>query len=426
MATPCPAASSILDRLPRELRRIVYDIVLDHQQLLPFRSRARVCSTCRSWRDFVEATPAYWTVIPVDSVTPASFVLRWAALADTLPLEFTIVLNSSEPVLPLGYLLAFLLRAGRLTIESDRCDTLTRLRQTFHGLSTPALTYFAATLHRVPSSYAQFVLPPVDEPWFPDAGADSTLEILDLNCCPLPFPRLIYPRLRELYLSGRHYRYNIDAAHLAVVMSAGPPDVHSSSVQELDLTFSHTDDTVLLASTFDFPALSKLTIDVTSLRDAVYLAQMPPATLSTVSALVFRKRLLRRDPFTILSPDLLTRFYNVTSLDIRLCHSWIFPQLLTSVSQHAAATGATLLPRLSSLSVHRVSLDDLTAFAVLYGASDDDDGTRSVLRHIRTTACLCARSLAADAVGKRQWLTAHVLDFVVVFFAHGTDPNYDV
>ncbi|KAJ7606045.1 hypothetical protein DFH06DRAFT_1348308 [Mycena polygramma] len=441
MSSPCPTPC-LFNSLAPELRRLIYDIVLDPQQERPIRTRSRVCSTCRNWRTFVEATPSYWTFILVDSEVAPSSVLRFIALASSLPLEFRIVLKSSEPILNLAYLSASLLTAVRLTIESDRLDTLHRLRQTFHGLSTPLLVYFAASLHRIPSSYAQFVAPPiVNAPWLPDAGAQEALEALHLNCSPLPFPHFIFPRLQTLHLSGRHFRYNVDVNQLAVVMANSPllasltihrfhcfgldpsipaPVIRSSSVREMDIVFSHTDDTMALASTFDFPSLSKLTVDITSVYDGIYLSLLPHATLSTVSTLVLTKRLTRDKEFPFISSALLGRFHNLTSLDIRSCHPWVFTQLLAAVSEHAASTGSILLRRLGFLAVHHAPMHDLVSFATLYGASDADDGSHSVLRRIWTSACLCEHSFDPDVVGSRQWLSSHVLDFVVEFSQCGT------
>ncbi|KAJ7680204.1 hypothetical protein DFH06DRAFT_1315011 [Mycena polygramma] len=436
MSSLC-SISCPFNSLPPELRRSIYDLVLDPHQERPTRARSRVCSTCRSWRNFVEETPTYWTSILVDSEVAPSSVLRFIALACSLPLEFRIVLKSSEPILDLAYLSASLLTAVRLTIESDRLDTLLRLRQTFHGLSTPLLVYFAASLHRVPSSYAQFVAPPVvDAPWLPAAGPQGALEALHLNCSPFPFHHLIFPRLRALHLSGRHFRYNVDVNQLAVVVANSPllttltvhrfhcfgldpslpaPVIRSTSVREMDIVFSHTDDTMALASTFDFPALSKLTVDITSVYDGVYLSLLPPATLSTVSTLVLTKRLVRDKAFPFISSVLLERFHNLTSLDIRSCHTWVFTQLLAAVSEHAASTGSLLLRHLGFLAVHLAPMHDLVTFATLYGASDADDGSHSVLRHIWTSACLCTQSFTPDVVNSRQWLSSHVLNFVVEF-----------
>ncbi|KAJ7608891.1 hypothetical protein DFH06DRAFT_1148784 [Mycena polygramma] len=429
------------DRLPPELRRGIFDIVVLATPETLVRNRTRACFICAAWKAFLESVPSYWTFTLVDSIIAPSSILRFIALAKSLPLEFRIVLTS-DAVLSLTYLAPFLIRAVRLVIESDRADTLLRLRETFRGLSAPALTYFAASMHHIPNDYAQFVLPPLaTPPWF--YGPHKYLETLHLNCIPVPFMGLDFPRLLELSLSGRHYRYSVDAAQLGGLIANSPllrslairrlhcegvlaPSVplviRSSSIEELELSFSYTNSTLLLASAFVFPALSKLTVDVMTMEDAAFLFGLPSATLSIVTTLVIRNRHMRADPFPFPSSALLMRFHNVTSLDLRRCCAWVFPELLSVASQYSASTGSKVLPCLASLTVNRVSLDDLISFVILYGACEGSDGSHSVLRRIRSSSCLCDYSFTTGIVANREWLTSH---FLVLTLAQYVRPTHN-
>ncbi|KAJ7605084.1 hypothetical protein DFH06DRAFT_1348938 [Mycena polygramma] len=400
------------DRLPPELRRGIFDIVVLATPETLVRNRTRACFICAAWKAFIESVPSYWTFTLVDSIIAPSSILRFIALAKSLPLEFRIVLTS-DAVLSLTYLAPFLIRAVRLVIESDRADTLLRLRETFRACITfPTI---------MPSSCSPPLATP---PWF--YGPHKYLETLHLNCIPVPFMGLDFPRLLELSLSGRHYRYSVDAAQLGGLIANSPllrslairrlhcegvlaPSVplviRSSSIEELELSFSYTNSTLLLASAFVFPALSKLTVDVMTMEDAAFLFGLPSATLSIVTTLVIRNRHMRADPFPFPSSALLMRFHNVTSLDLRRCCAWVFPELLSVASQYSASTGSKVLPCLASLTVNRVSLDDLISMSaphvtsslfnrlpneisrMIFGLALDNPKTR--LRY-RSKFCFCS------------------------------------
>ncbi|KAJ6497125.1 hypothetical protein C8R47DRAFT_1069175 [Mycena vitilis] len=431
------AASSVFDRIPNELRRSIFDDVLRsaHSRL---RLRHKICVCSSDWMEFVMSVPEYWQLIVVDPIIAPSSILRFIHLARTLPLEFRIVLSSSGPVLSLHYLSPFVLRAVRLTVESDRMDTMLRLRQAFLGLSAPALTYFSVDLQRQASSYGGPSSPTLSLPWFD--GGHGSLEVLNLYCAAVPFTVLTFPRLHSLRVGGNHLFHPVATLVGAVIRGSPllkvltienlhytpeqPPStsvpILSSSIEELDLTFrdNHAAHAAFLVSTFQFPYLTKLTVDVCHPRHVDAIRSLPSGLLSAVTTVVFRNSCRRFPPFVCLDISLLLRFSHVTSIDIRPSLPHVFDELLLSASAYKASAGSNVLPHLASLTIRGEPWEGILKFACLYGANVDHDGSDLVLRCVRAAACDCQEP-SIDVLTSRSWLIAHLLDYAVDIFSCG-------
>ncbi|KAJ7605083.1 hypothetical protein DFH06DRAFT_1150755 [Mycena polygramma] len=377
--------------------------------------------------------PELWTTIDVDKDISPSSVLRFIRNAGALPLKMCIVLDSEDPILSLDYLAPFVHQLASLKIESDRAETLCRLRQTFWALSAPNARFFSVSLKRNPSpSTNRAFAPPllVTQPWFP--GPATALETMHLGVCSaLPFWNTDFPALCRLCVWGFSFRHTVSIDMVKTVVESSPllrvvtlrrfscidsfdsPSViSSSSVEEMGISWGYDDSMVLLISTFVFPSLTKFSIDLCCWAHVRDMLRIPRPLLSAITTLiVLNPRDPRRHTLVMAAP-MFEMFPSLTFLDISGSRPPLFLEFLEAASIFAAShSGLNLIPALQTLLLSTVDACNVIQVAKLYGARAGGDGTDLVLRTVRASRCLCPHNDTEAISSERSWLTAHLTDF---------------
>ncbi|KAJ7740549.1 hypothetical protein B0H16DRAFT_1728911 [Mycena metata] len=312
-------------------------------------------------------------------------VLANITLAASLPLRFHIIVRSSDPVLDFGSLAPHMLRATHFTLESDDQLTLSRLHQSFKGISGPLLRHFALFFRRDRQNTPRDCTPLLPRSWF--SGQLQALEVLHVCCAAMPFADLHLPALRVFRMWGVHRQYSIDFRTLSGVICNSPllqdvslrrftctglrsfdtlPVLRSTSVRTLELGFPCDGSLGRLASLFEFPSLSDLLLEISTLGHVRQTELLRPQLLATVASLTISNPSARSVPFDFPYTHLFLLFPCLRALDLSLSHPRVFADLVLTSSLHFRAHAVALLPRLASLTVNHTGMRDLYEFASCY------------------------------------------------------------
>ncbi|KAJ7626388.1 hypothetical protein DFH06DRAFT_1142107 [Mycena polygramma] len=423
-------SSSLFDRLPNELSRMIFHLALRNPKRR-VRYRTKFCFCSSDWMRFLMCIPELWSTITVDNDVPPSFVLRFIENAGTLPLEFIIVLDSADPVLSLDYLAPFMHQVDVLRIESDSDETLFRLRQSFHALSAPNARVFTISLKRIPRSGHRSPPPPlITLPWFPGPAAALTYMVVGASAA-IPFYNVGFPALRRLCIWGFDPRYTVGAAMVKTVIQSSPvlrvltlrrfcctgltgdlPVIYSSSVKEIELSWAYDNSLSLLVSSFDFPLLTKFTVDLCGPDHVQDVLAVPLSLFSTVTDLiVLNPRKPQRSSY-VPATLMFQMFPSLTFLDLSGSRPPLFLEFFDAASGFAASNhGDNLIPALQTLLLPSVDPGDVIALTKLYGARSWSDGADLVLRTIQASCCLCPHKNTGTVASQRSWLSAHISNF---------------
>lgn len=429
----CPSEACLWFLLPYELRLYIFDILLGFGKY-DNALRTKVCGTSSDWMRFIRSHPRYWTRVLVTSRVARDDVLSLIALAGTLPLRFHIIFNSSDPVIDLGYLAPHMLAATHFTVESDDKDSLTRLQQSFQGVQGPSLRHFALFFRRVRQPVPRDSTPLLPRTWF--SGQHQALEVLHLCCAVIPFADLYFPSLRVLRIWGVHPQYSLDVRILSMVICGSPmlqdltlrrftctglrdlaalPIIRCTTLNTLELGFSCDRTIGRLATLFDFPSLSELLLEISSVSHVDQVRALRPQLLSRVTLLTIRNPRAVYVPFIFSSIDVFPLFPCLRALNLRLSHPPVFADLVRATVDYFRAHGAALIPGLTYLTVNHATMYELFEFASCYAVLLDSTHPFVSLQRLHAGLGVLPRfgpvTMKEDAAV--TWLSSNVADFLV-------------